>query len=160
MTYRLVLFRSRQDGITFLTLSSPTLASDSQEGLTSLELTFVAVLLHGRRSGPPGTPVAFETCLGWVLAGSMDVSSPTEQITTCHVSCLMGDDILCKFWEIEDSPLSEASLSPEEPSTVQHFKTNHRLTENGRFIVPRPRRENAKPPGESQSQAVRRFLSL
>ena len=121
---------------------------------------FVAVLLHGRRSGPPGTPVAFETCFGWVLAGSTEAVSPIKQIATHHVSCLTGDDILRKFWEVEDSPLSEVSMSPEERFAVQHFKSNHCRSENGRFVVPLPRKENAKPLGESRSLTVRRFLSL
>ena len=121
---------------------------------------FVAALLHGRRSGSPGTPVAFETYFGWVLAGSTESCLPTEHITTYHVSCLTDDDILRKFWEIEESPLSEASLSPEERSAIQHFKTHGRRAENGRFVVPLPKRENVKPLGESRSQAVRRCLSL
>ena len=146
-------FKAGWDHLSDLELTDPGFGQPGRIDLLGVDV-FVAVLLHGRWSGPPGTPVAFETCLGWVLAGSTDVFFPTGQITTCHVSCLMGDDILRKFWEIEESPLSEASLSLEEPSTVQHFKTNHRLTENGRFIVPHPRRENTKPLGESQSQAV------
>ncbi len=121
---------------------------------------FVGVLLHGRRSGPPGTPVAFETLFGWVLAGSTEVCGPSNQVATHHVLCVTGDDILRRFWEIEDDPLSETFLSPEERSVVQHFKTNHSRTENGRFVVPLPKRENTKPLGESRSQAVRRFLSL
>ena len=75
---------------------------------------FVVVLFHGQQSDLPGTPVAFETCFSWVLAGSTEALSPIEQIAPHHVSCYIGDDILCKFWEIEDSPLSEVSLSPEE----------------------------------------------
>lgn len=55
---------------------------------------------------------------------------------------------LANFWEIEDSPLSEASLSPEEPSAVKNLKTNHRPAENGCFIVPLPQRENVRPLGE------------
>ena len=60
---------------------------------------FVAVLLQGRRSGPPGT---FETCFGWVLAGSTEAVYPIKQIAIHHVSCLAGDDILRKFCEVED----------------------------------------------------------
>jgi len=30
---------------------------------------YTEVVLQGRRSGPPGTPVAFETKFGWILAG-------------------------------------------------------------------------------------------
>ena len=121
---------------------------------------FVDVLLHGRRNGPPGTPVALETHFGWVLAGSTDTHVSTDQVTTLHASCVTGDDLLRKFWETEDNPLSEASLTPEERSAMQHFKTNHRRTEDGRFVVPLPKRDNVKQLGESRSQTVRRFLSL
>ena len=71
-----------------------------------------------------------------------------------------SDDILRKFWEIEESPSSSPVLTLEEHSVVQHFDTNHRRTKSGRFVVPLPRRPDAKPIGESRSQAVRRFLSL
>ena len=43
---------------------------------------------------------------------------------------------------------------------VRHFESNHTRTKEGRFIVPLPKDPNAKPIGESRSQAVRRFLSL
>ena len=32
---------------------------------------YVQVMRHGRREGPPGSPSAFETELGWVLAGNV-----------------------------------------------------------------------------------------
>ena len=43
---------------------------------------------------------------------------------------------------------------------VTHFQTNHSCSRAGRFVVPLPRKPNAKPIGESRSQAVRHFLSL
>ena len=43
---------------------------------------------------------------------------------------------------------------------VRHFKSNHTRSKEGRFIVPLPKDPNARPIGESRSQAVRRFLSL
>lgn len=76
-----------------------------------------------------------------------------------HISCLTGDDVFRKFWEIKDSPLSEASLSPKEQSAVQHFKTNYLHTKNGNIIVPLPKKKNVEPLGELRLQAVRRFLS-
>ena len=121
---------------------------------------FVAVLLHGRRTGPPGSPVTFETHFGWVLAGGTDACTPTTQVATYHASFITGDDLLRQFWEVEDKPLSGTSLTPEERCAVQHFESNHRRTESGRFVVPLPRRDSAKPIGESRSLVVRRFLSL
>ena len=37
---------------------------------------FIDTLLSGRCSGPPWSPVAFETEFGWVLGGSLDDPLP------------------------------------------------------------------------------------
>ena len=123
---------------------------------------YANVLLHGRRNGPPDSPVAFETKFGWVLAGRTNSSSSHHCVTSYHVSATSCDQILSKFWEIEESPKNHAltNLSPEEQMVVDHFDKNHRRSESGRFIVPLPRKPQAKSIGESRSQAVRRFLSL
>ena len=68
-------------------------------------------LLHGRRFGPLGFPVAFETEFGWVLAGETESCAPADLITTYHTSLISGDDILRKFWEIEERPMSDSVLS-------------------------------------------------
>ncbi len=65
---------------------------------------FVDVLLHGRRTGPPGSPVALETGFGWVLSGCTDPSASTDHtnfhVIALHTSTACGDDILLSFWEI------------------------------------------------------------
>ena len=123
---------------------------------------FVEVLRQGRRIGPPGSPSAFETEFGWVLAGNINSHTPSRLITSHHTftSFVTGDEILRKFWEIEERPNDQTSLSPEERNVVQHFKENHSRTTDGRFVVPLPKRQHTKPIGESRSQAVKRFLSL
>ena len=118
---------------------------------------FFASLLHGR---PPGSPTAFETKFGWVLAGLVESEGPSHQVATHHASFTVGDDLLRKFWEIEEGPGSNIEFSPEERAVVSHFKENHRRNESGGFIVPLPRKPNVPSLGESRSQAVRRFLSL
>ena len=119
---------------------------------------YADVLLHGRWTGPPGSPVVFETKFGCVLAERTNSHTlPDRHVTSHHVSVASGDDILRRFWEIEENPRHESNLSPEERSVVQHYRESHSRTEDGRFIVPLPQ----KPPlGESRTQAVRRFLSL
>ena len=108
----------------------------------------------------PGSPSAFKTDFGWVLAGKLDVCSPDHSIASHHVSIAMGDDLLRRFWEIESCPEDQSRLTPEEQSVVQQFKDHHSRTDDGRFIVPLPKKPHAKPLGESRSRAVHRFLSL
>ena len=115
------------------------------------------------RAGRLG-PVALETKFGWVLSGSTRSTNSLDQInlqaTTFHVSAISGDNILRKFWEVEESPDDSPVLSLEERAVVRHFEANHHRTKEGRFMVPLPKKLDAKPIGESRSQAVRRFLSL
>lgn len=56
--------------------------------------------------------------------------------------------------------MSQPALSPEERVVVQLFETEHTRNSSGHFVVPLPKRLDAKPLGESRAQAVRRFLSL
>ena len=148
-------FKAGWNHLSNLPLADPGFGSPGRIHILLGVDVIVDVLLHGRRAGPPGSPVAFETHFGWVLAGNTDSCAPTNRVATYHVSCITSNDILRQFWKIEELP-----LSLEERSVVQHFKTNHRRTESGRFVVPLPKRENVQPLGESRSLVIRRFLSL
>lgn len=121
---------------------------------------YIDVVKHGRRTGPPNSPAAFETKFGWVLAGRTKVPASSRQVTSYHVSVASEDVTLSKFWEIEECPEDSTSYSPEERLVVQHFAENHRRSSTGRFVVPLPRKPQAKTIGESRTQAVRRFLAL
>ena len=122
---------------------------------------FVDILRHGRQSGPPGSPSALETLFGWVLSGGSVSQSPLSfHVASLHTTSLSGDDLLRRFWEIEEGPSSSLAISPEEKLVVQHYEDNHSRTSCGRFIVPLPKRSDTGIIGESRSQAVRRFLSL
>ncbi len=120
---------------------------------------FLETLLHGRRRGPPGAPRALETKFGWVLAGAADRHPVSCSLVSHHVALLSGDDLLRKFWEVEESPPKGPDLSAEK-AVVQHFKSNHSRTTDGRFVVLLPRKVDARSLGESRSQVVRRFLTL
>ncbi len=83
---------------------------------------FVDVLLHGQWTGPPGSPVALETGFGWVLSGCTDPSASTDHanfhVISLHTSTACGDDILCSFWEIEESPRNYPGFSLEEQAVI------------------------------------------
>ena len=93
------------------------------------------VVLPGKRAGLPDSPVAFQTEFGWVLAGSTGPGPPTHHVTH-HASLLTGDDILHKFWEIEEKPMTDEVLSPEERSLMQFFKSCHSRSAFGEFHHP------------------------
>ena len=106
---------------------------------------FTEVLLRGRRKGPPRSPIALETSFGWVLCGNTD--SPiahSPAVVTCHALVELGDDLLRKFWEIEETPDLYPHLSIEESTVVQHFKMKHIRKPDGSFIVPLPKSSDSK----------------
>ena len=72
---------------------------------------FTDVLLNGRRNGPPGSPTALETRLGWVLCGNIPIVKQSSAVTAYHSVIETGDDLLRKFWQTEESPKSSLNLS-------------------------------------------------
>ena len=102
---------------------------------------FVDVLRDGRRKGPDDAPTAFETDFGWVICGSTgspSVSTPVH-VASFYTSVESPDDILKKFWELEESPTDDSSMSVKERLVLRHFECNHRRSKEGRFVVPLPR---------------------
>lgn len=134
--------------------------ADAEFGVLDVLLSadiFISVLLQGRRDGLPGTPTAIETELGWVLTGSVE---KTASVLTATAHCASLENTFRRFWEIEESPFSESTLSLEERTVICHFHNNHRHDLDGRFIVALPRKPNAASIGESRTQEVCRFLSF
>ena len=141
-------------------LADPDFGSPSKIDLLLGVDIFITVLLNGRRFGPPGSPTALETDFGWVLAGGVGAGHTTvNSISSNHVSILTGDDLLRKFWEIEDRPREDPmTFAPQEKLVLRQFLSTYKRSEDGRFIVQLPRKPDAKALGESRAQAVRRFL--
>ena len=93
---------------------------------------YVDLLLHNQWSGPPGSPVAYKTIFGCVLAGRTH-SEVTHHVMSHHMSAsLTNDDILHRFWEMEESPPNENS-SIEDQSVINHFKGSYRQCKEGRL---------------------------
>ena len=155
-----VSFGSTWNHLKDLPLADPSFGRPGRIDLLLGVDIFTAALLNGRRVGPPGTPTAFETVFGWVLAGSTGQLAPETFVNSHHTLTTSCDDLLRRFWEVEENMKHGSDLSPEERSVVQHFHENHRRAIDGRFIVPLPKKPHAPLLGESRSQAVRRFLSL
>ncbi len=144
-----------------ITLADPDFAYPGRIDILLGIDVFVDVLWQGRRMGPSGSPVAFETAFGWVLAGRAD-SHDLSATVIANFSNVQysGDDLLREFWRIEEQASSELVMTPEEKFVINHFKTKHLRDKDGTFIVPLPRKSNPPEIGESRSFAIRRYLSL
>ena len=118
-------FSLKWNHLSDVTLADPDFGRPGRVDLLLGVEVFAEVMLHGRRMGPPGSPIAFETKFGWVHAGNTDACAPAHHVVTHRASLFTGDDILRKFWELEERPTTESMLSPAERSVVQHFDTNH-----------------------------------
>ena len=119
---------------------------------------FSKAVVHGRRFRPSGSPSAFKTQFRWVMNG--EVGDRSGKSTT-HVCCVsLDDDILRRFWEIEDHNSQQPSYSQEEKAVVRHFELNHKRDAEGRYIVPLPRKDSVTPLGDSRNQALQRFKMM
>ena len=105
-----------------------TLADPDFETPGSIDLLlgadiFGRAMLNGRRHGPSGSPSAFKTHFGWVLAGTVRAERANQKTESCyhyHVG-----ETLRLFWETEDYSLQQPVLSIEEKAVIEHFKENH-----------------------------------
>ena len=143
-----------------LTLADPSFGRPSKIDLLLGVEVFTQTLLSGRRVGPSIAPIAIETEFGWVLAGRAEQLTSGLPIASHHASFLSSDDVLRKFWEVEENLDPGVSYTQEEQLVVKHFRERHVRTTAGRFAVSLPRKPDSNALGESRSQAVRRFLSL
>ena len=69
---------------------------------------FTDGLLQGHRKGLLGSPAAMETLFGWVLCGNTEPTTyTTTSFTVCHASVNTGDNLIQRFWEIEEPPVTQ-----------------------------------------------------
>ena len=139
-----------------LKLSDPDFGTPGRIDVLLGVNSFVELIRNGRRKGAPGTPIAIDTHLGWVLAGNVGSSIVANHVVVHHSL----HELLRQFWETEEEPAPESMLTVDERTVLDHFYSHHSHLPDGRFIVPLPRKPNAKLIGESRTQAVRRFISF
>ena len=129
-------FKADWSHLADLTLADPDFGRPGKIDLLLGVEVFSAVVRQGRQSGMPGSPSAFETDFGWVLAGETNMHFSHLTLLTHHTTISSGDDLLHKFWEIEEQPSEYSSLSPEEQSVVEQFRKHHSHTSDGPLLFP------------------------
>ena len=142
-----VPFNSKWRHLLDLTLADPEFGTPGSVDILLGADIFGRAMLNGRRHGPSGSPSAFKTHFGWVLAGTVHSEVTDRKIDTCYHSTTL-EETLRTFWETEDYNMQQPVLSLEEKAVVEHFKKTHSRDASGRFIVPLPMKSNATPLGE------------
>ncbi|KMQ88248.1 bel12-ag transposon polyprotein [Lasius niger] len=112
------------------------------------------------RRGPMGSPSALLTVFGWVLMGSASATNHEkaafDSVTSVHCQthdCLSSD--LRKFWELEEVNY-EHPISPDDALCEELFKSTHRRSEDGCYVVSLPVRDGeSKAFGHSRQSAMR-----
>ncbi|XP_076660308.1 uncharacterized protein LOC143363629 [Halictus rubicundus] len=122
------------------------------------------ILREGVRRGPPHTPVAQETALGWILTGGIDSgnadgSSSRAEVPVHH--CNIDRELiefLTRFWEQEEVETSIPATA-DDRKAEKHFLDTHQRLPDGRFMVRLP---FARTPelGDSRLIALRTLDSL
>ena len=124
------------------------------------------VLLPSKRSGPPGTPSAWETLLGWGIMGKYSPDQVTaldqsvHSVTTSTVEEVGLNLQIERFWKQESILVGSRALSPRETAVELHFSTTHKyFPDRQRYMVSLPRQEGSLQLGESRAIVARRFLA-
>lgn len=114
-----------------------------------------------------GSLVAQETIFGWVISGITNSNgtagaSLNGNVVVHFVESQRGEDQLLKrFWEIEDVAVSRSNAtSLEEKACEKHFEdTYSRRDDDGRYVVSLPRKPEHSL-GNSRMNAVRRLQQI
>ncbi|XP_018377661.1 PREDICTED: uncharacterized protein LOC108770524 [Trachymyrmex cornetzi] len=85
------------------------------------------IIADGLVKGPPDSPIAQSTKLGWVISG------PTEEIPT----------------------LKDHSVTPDEQRCEEHFQLTHTRDPQGRYVVWLPFKQSTDQLGSSKAKAIR-----
>ena len=149
-------------------LQGLTLADDLYHKMGPIDVllglnVFPHIFKDGVITGPPNTPVAWHTVFGWTVLGVFEVKGPSQAITASTLvvettqANQASDNLLTRFWRMEEPQCSGGLLSPEEQRVEDHFQKTHKyLPEEKRYVVSLPKSLGEMSLGESRSRALHR----
>lgn len=103
-----------------------------------------SLLLKGLKKGPLGSPTAQNSLLGWILSGptnSLNCISVPKTLAHHNVDIPSLQQDLQRFWEIEEC-YEKVNLTADEIICEEYFVNTYSRTDDGRYIVRLPFKEN------------------
>ncbi|XP_059051290.1 uncharacterized protein LOC131846089 [Achroia grisella] len=121
--------------------------------------TYAQIVMQDIIKGPPGSPCAQNTKLGWILFGEVNEFSTSEEVITMHHH-IDFDDMLKVLWEID--PDSKNKLTQEEETCERMYKETYSRSNEGRYIVVLPFKDETPKScnGNTRDVATRRLFHL
>ena len=116
-------------------------------------------MLDGQRKDGVGKPTAHNTVFGWVVMGQCELVQRKNKTVQIHHVVSNTDEIVQKFWELEEVPKPKF-LTEDERRCEQNFVKTTMRSANGKFIVSLPLNKNIHKLGSSRDQAIRRWKSV
>lgn len=109
--------------------------------------------------GPPGSPCAQETNLGWILFGEVNTNLQEKSFLVLHQQ-IEVENLLKSLWEIDTE--SKRALTREEKLCETIYENTHARTTEGRYIVKLPLKTDypLSPNGNTKEIARHRLLQL
>lgn len=128
---------------------------------------FAHLILPLKVTNSSGTTQALETTIGYIVVGSAPslninaaYSAPIMSVSCCSVLSSSLDNLVKKFWELEELPVLPA-VSPDDRACEEIYqRTTSRNPTDGRYTVALPFKENPARLGNSFESAKKRFLCL
>lgn len=145
-----------------LLLADPTYSQPGKIDILLGADVYAEILTNGIRQGPYNTPMAQNTIFGWIISGKTidkgDRKTTMSNMVTFH-NRIEIDNILKRFWEIEEIPQVKPKTE-EELQCEKLFATTHERDDTGRYIVNLPFKNEEENPciGKSRHIAMARFL--
>ncbi|GFU46965.1 DUF1758 domain-containing protein [Trichonephila clavipes] len=125
---------------------------------------FFDILRSGKIVGSKNEPIAQITMFGWVVAGKLNVKNKEPHELYPHFLSteneLNTDSLLQRFWETEELSVKKQILSDEEQFCENHFKSNFKYNDEGRFVVKLPIYGNTSRLGNTKGIAISRLFAL
>ncbi|GFU92671.1 DUF1758 domain-containing protein [Trichonephila clavipes] len=127
-------------------------------------IVFFDILRSGKIVGSKDEPIAQRTMFGWVVAGKLNVRNKEPRELYSHFLSteneLNTDSYLQRFWETEELSIKKQFLSDEEQFCENHFKSNFKYNDEGRFVVKLPIYRDTLRLGNTKGIAISRLLAM
>ena len=130
-----------------------------------LRASIHARIMEGRIiRGQDYEPIASLSSLGWLISGNCPPSDLNAQIDSLTLHCASTvplDDLLQRFWKIEELP-QRVFYTADEQECEKHFLATHSRNADGRYIVRLPFKvdDPSRSLGNSYTAAFRSLLRM